>query len=241
MTMDESMMTGESFLVRKRPGDVVTAGTVVLDATLFVRTTALVHDTMLAKVIQLVDEAQMGKAPVQRLVDRHLGRLRPRGGHRRLAAAALWWLMAESLAPASQMTPSETAVMVLLVSTLVIACPCALGLATPTALVVGTGCGARYGLLIKGIEALEQAHATSTVVVDKTGTITAGSPRVSHIELIDGDVQEVLCLASALEAESTHPLASAVHAAWENIGYPRTDVADVVTLPGLGVGREARR
>lgn len=89
--------------------------------------------------------------------------------------------------------------------------------------------------MIKGIEALEQAHATSTVVVDKTGTITAGSPRVSHIELIDGDVQEVLCLASALEAESTHPLASAVHAAWENIGYPRTDVADVVTLPGLGL------
>ena len=233
-TMDESMMTGESFPVRKRPGDAVTAGTVVLDATLFVRTTALVHDTMLAKVIRLVDEAQMGKAPVQRLVDRISAVFVPVVVIAALAAAALWWLMAESLAPASQMTPGETAVMVL-VSTLVIACPCALGLATPTALVVGTGRGARYGLLIKGIEALEQAHATSTVVVDKTGTITAGSPRVSHIELIDGDVQEVLCLASALEAESTHPLASAVHAAWENIGYPRTDVADVVTLPGLGL------
>ena len=102
-----------------------------------------------------------------------------------------------------------------LVSTLVIACPCALGLATPTALVVGTGRGARYGLLIKGIEALEQAHATSTVVLDKTGTITAGAPRVSHIELLDSDVQEMLCLASALEAESTHPLAGAVHTAWE--------------------------
>ena len=94
-----------------------------------------------------------------------------------------------------------------------------LGLATPTALVVGTGRGARYGLLIKGIEALEQAHATSTVVLDKTGTITAGAPRVSHIELLDGDVEELLCLASALEAESTHPLAGAVHNAWENIGY----------------------
>lgn len=233
-TMDESMMTGEAYPVRKKVGDTVTAGTVLLDATLLVRTTALMHDTMLAKVIQLVDDAQMGKAPVQRLVDRISAVFVPVVVVAALLAAMLWWLMAESLAPASQMSPGETAVMVL-VSTLVIACPCALGLATPTALVVGTGRGARYGLLIKGIEALEQAHATSTVVLDKTGTITAGSPRVSHIELIDGDVQELLCLASALEVESTHPLASAVHTAWENLGYPRADVSDVVTFPGLGL------
>ena len=233
-TMDESMMTGEAYPVRKRVGDNVTAGTVLLDATLLVRTTALMHDTMLAKVIQLVDDAQMGKAPVQRLVDRISAVFVPVVVVAALFAAGLWWLMAESLAPTSQMSSGETAVMVL-VSTLVIACPCALGLATPTALVVGTGRGARYGLLIKGIEALEQAHATSTVVLDKTGTITAGSPRVSHIELIDGDVQELLCLASALEVESTHPLASAVHTAWENLGYARADVSDVVTFPGLGL------
>ena len=132
------------------------------------------------------------------------------------------------------MSPTEMAVMVL-VSTLVIACPCALGLATPTALVVGIGRGARYGLLIKGIEALEQAHATSTIVLDKTGTITAGSPRVSHIELLEGDVQELVCLASSLEAESTHPIASAVHTAWENMGYDRPAVNDVRTFPGLGL------
>ena len=233
-TMDESMMTGEAYPVRKRVGDNVTAGTVLLDATLLVRTTALMHDTMLAKVIQLVDDAQMGKAPVQRLVDRISAVFVPVVVVAALFAAGLWWLMVESLAPTSQMSSGETAVMVL-VSTLVIACPCALGLATPTALVVGTGRGARYGLLIKGIEALEQAHATSTVVLDKTGTITAGSPRVSHIELIDGDVQELLCLASALEVESTHPLASAVHTAWENLGYARADVSDVVTFPGLGL------
>ena len=233
-TLDESMMSGESFPVRKTPGDTVTAGTVVLDSTLLVRTTALVGDTMLAKVIRLVDEAQMGKAPIQRLVDRISAVFVPVVVVAAVLAAAVWWFMADSLAPNSSMTPVEMAVMVL-VSTLVIACPCALGLATPTALVVGTGRGARYGLLIKGIEALEQAHATTTVVLDKTGTITSGSPRVSHIELLDSDVEELLCLASSLEVESSHPIAGAVHAAWENLGYARPDVKDVRTFPGLGL------
>ncbi|MFZ8906913.1 MAG: heavy metal translocating P-type ATPase [Poseidonia sp.] len=233
-TMDESMMSGESFPVRKTPGDAVSAGTVVLDSTLLVRTTALVGDTMLAKVIRLVDEAQMGKAPIQRLVDRISAVFVPVVVVAAVLAAAVWWFMADSLAPNSSMTPVEMSVMVL-VSTLVIACPCALGLATPTALVVGTGRGARYGLLIKGIEALEQAHGTTTVVLDKTGTITSGSPRVSHIELLDSDVEELLCLASSLEAESTHPIAGAVHAAWENLGYPRPEVEDVRTFPGLGL------
>ena len=232
--LDESMMSGESFPVRKKEDDTVSAGTTVLDSTLLVRTTALVGDTMLARVIELVDEAQMGKAPIQRLVDRISAVFVPMVLVAALVAASVWWFMAETLAPNSGMASSEMAVMVL-VSTLVIACPCALGLATPTALVVGTGRGASFGLLIKGIEALEQAHATSTVVLDKTGTITAGSPRVSHIELLDSDVQELLCLASALEVESTHPLAGAVHAAWENISYARPAVEDVQTLPGLGL------
>ena len=232
--LDESAMTGESFPVRKNVGDSVTAGTVVLDSTLLVRTTALSGDTLLAKVIRLVDEAQQGKAPIQRLVDSISAVFVPVVVITALLAATVWWLFADVLAPSSGMGSGEMAVMVL-VSTLVIACPCALGLATPTALVVGTGRGARYGLLIKGIEALEQAHATSTVVLDKTGTITAGSPRVSHIELLDGDVQELLCLASSLEVESTHPLAAAVHASWENIGYPRPEVKDIRTMPGLGL------
>ncbi len=232
--LDESMMTGESFPVRKNAGDAVAAGTIVMDATLLVRTTALVGDTMLAKVIRLVDEAQMGKAPIQRLVDRIASVFVPVVVVAALLASAVWWFMADSLAPDSMMSSSEMAVMVL-VSSLVIACPCALGLATPTALVVGTGRGARYGLLIKGIEALEQAHATSTIVLDKTGTITAGTPRVSHIERLDGDVEELVCLASALEVESTHPIAGAVHTAWENMGYARPDVNDIHTLPGLGM------
>ncbi|MBL6733733.1 MAG: copper-translocating P-type ATPase [Candidatus Poseidonia sp.] len=232
--LDESMMTGESYPVRKNEGDAVAAGTIVMDATLLVRTTALVGDTMLAKVIHLVDEAQMGKAPIQRLVDRIASVFVPVVVVAALLASAVWWFMADTLAPNSMMSSSEMAVMVL-VSTLVIACPCALGLATPTALVVGTGRGARFGLLIKGIEALEQAHATSTIVLDKTGTITAGAPRVSHIEMMDGDVEELVCLASALEVESTHPLAGAVHTAWENMGYARPDVKDIHTLPGLGM------
>jgi Cu+-exporting ATPase len=181
-----------------------------------------------------VDEAQMGKAPIQRLVDRIASVFVPVVVVAALLASAVWWFMADTLAPDSMMSSSEMAVMVL-VSSLVIACPCALGLATPTALVVGTGRGARYGLLIKGIEALEQAHATSTIVLDKTGTITAGTPRVSHIELLDGDVEELVCLASALEVESTHPIAGAVHTAWENMGYARPDVNDIHTLPGLGM------
>ena len=232
--IDESMMTGESFPVRKSQGDEVVAGTIVHDAVLLIRTTSLVGDTMLSKVIELVDEAQIGKAPIQRLVDRIAGIFVPVVVFAAVLAAVLWWFMADTLAPASTMSSSEMSVMVL-VSTLVIACPCALGLATPTALVVGTGRGARFGMLIKGIEALEQAHATSVVVLDKTGTITAGSPRVSHIELLDSDVEELICLASALEVDATHPIASAIHTSWENIGYTRPTVKGVRTLPGMGL------
>ena len=232
--IDESMMTGESFPVRKSQGDEVVAGTIVHDAVLLIRTTSLVGDTMLSKVIELVDEAQNGKAPIQRLVDRIAGIFVPVVVFAAVLAAVLWWFMADTLAPASTMSSSEMSVMVL-VSTLVIACPCALGLATPTALVVGTGRGARFGMLIKGIEALEQAHATSVVVLDKTGTITAGSPRVSHIELLDSDVEELICLASALEVDATHPIASAIHTSWENIGYTRPTVKGIRTLPGMGL------
>ena len=232
--IDESMMTGESFPVRKSQGDEVVAGTIVHDAVLLIRTTSLVGDTMLSKVIELVDEAQNGKAPIQRLVDRIAGIFVPVVVFAAVLAAVLWWFMADTLAPASTMSSSEMSVMVL-VSTLVIACPCALGLATPTALVVGTGRGARFGMLIKGIEALEQAHATSVVVLDKTGTITAGSPRVSHIELLDSDVEELICLASALEVDATHPIASAIHTSWENIGYTRPAVKGIRALPGMGL------
>jgi heavy metal translocating P-type ATPase len=125
--------------------------------------------------------------------------------------------------------------MTVFVSTLVIACPCALGLATPTALIVGTGVGARNGLLIKGIEALENAHKTNTLVVDKTGTLTSGKPRVSHIEMLDCEVKEILGIAAALEEESTHPLATAIHTSWSNLSSSRPEISEIKTMPGLGM------
>ena len=209
VSIDTSMMTGEPYPVRRKEGEEVSAGTLVLDGTLFIRTTHRSKDTLLARIIHLVEEAQMGKAPIQRLVDRVASIFVPVVVGMAILAAMFWLLYPDSASYNPMNSNSELAVMVL-VSTLVIACPCALGLATPTALIAGTGVGARHGLLIKGIEALEQAHKVDTLVVDKTGTLTSGKPRVSHIELLDCEVKEILSIAASLEAESTHPLADAI-------------------------------
>ena len=128
----------------------------------------------------------------------------------------------------------ELALMVI-ISTLVIACPCALGLATPIALVVGTSVGAKHGLLIKGIHALESVHKSDVMLVDKTGTITVGRPKVSHIEIIDSEVKEILSIAAALEEESTHPLSSAIIDSWSNVTNERLTIADIRTMPGMGM------
>jgi len=151
-----------------------------------------------------------------------------------LLAALFWWMYPDSSSYNPMATNAELAMMVL-VSTLVIACPCALGLATPTALIVGTGVGARNGLLIKGIEALENAHKTNTLVVDKTGTITSGKPRVSHIETLDCEIKEILGIAASLEQESTHPLATAIQTSWSNVTSSRPELSEIKTMPGLGM------
>jgi heavy metal translocating P-type ATPase len=234
VNIDESMMTGEPYPVRKKEGDAVMAGTVVLDGTVFVRTTALAGDTLLDDIVELVHEAQMGKAPIQRLVDRIAGVFVPTVIVLALLAGLFWLYSGVGATHNPFESNGELAVMVI-VSTLVIACPCALGLATPTALIVGTGVGAKHGLLIKGIEALELAHKTDTLVVDKTGTITSGTPRVTHIELLDTEVKEILGIASALEAESIHPLAQAIHASWSNVTKNRPEVTDVQTMAGMGL------
>lgn len=234
VNIDESMMTGEPYPVRKKEGDTVMAGTVVLDGTVFVRTTALAGDTLLDDIVELVHEAQMGKAPIQRLVDRIAGVFVPTVIVLALLAGLFWLYSGFGATHNPFESNGELAVMVI-VSTLVIACPCALGLATPTALIVGTGVGAKHGLLIKGIEALELAHKTDTLVVDKTGTITSGTPRVTHIELLDTEVKEILGIASALEAESIHPLAHAIHASWSNVTKNRPEVTDVQTMAGMGL------
>ena len=233
-SIDESMMSGEPYPVRKKSGDIANAGTIVLDGTIILRVTALSTDTMLANVIQLVEDAQMGKAPIQRLVDRIAAVFVPVVTVLAIVASLYWWQFGDSTAAQFSMTSAELAVMVL-VSTLVIACPCALGLATPTALVIGTGVGARYGLLIKGIEALEKSHKIDTLVVDKTGTITSGKPRVSHIELLDTEVKEILSIAAALESESTHPLSQAIQTSWSNVTSDKPIISDIQTVAGCGL------
>lgn len=233
-SIDESMMSGEPYPVRKGSGDIANAGTIVLDGTIILRVTALSTDTMLANVIQLVEDAQMGKAPIQRLVDRIAAVFVPVVTVLAIVATLYWWQFGDSTAAQFSMTSAELAVMVL-VSTLVIACPCALGLATPTALVIGTGVGARYGLLIKGIEALEKSHKIDTMVVDKTGTITSGKPRVSHIELLDTEVKEILSIAAALESESTHPLSQAIQTSWSNVTSDKPTISDIQTVAGCGL------
>ena len=233
-SIDESMMTGEPYPVRKSDGDEASAGTIVLDGTILIRTTRPSEDTLLASIIALVEEAQMGKAPIQRLVDRVAAVFVPFVVVMALLAALFWWMYPDSSSYNPMATNAELAMMVL-VSTLVIACPCALGLATPTALIVGTGVGARNGLLIKGIEALENAHKTNTLVVDKTGTITSGKPRVSHIETLDCEIKEILGIAASLEQESTHPLATAIQTSWSNVTSSRPELSEIKTMPGLGM------
>jgi heavy metal translocating P-type ATPase len=233
-SIDTSMMTGEPYPVRKNVGDTVSAGTLVLDGTVFIQTTHTSTDSLLSNIIQLVEDAQLGKAPIQRLVDRVASIFVPVVVVLALLAASFWMLYSGSSAYNPMGSNSELAMMVL-VSTLVIACPCALGLATPTALIVGTGVGAKNGLLIKGIEALEQSHKVDTLVVDKTGTLTSGKPRVSHIEFFDCEVKEILSIAASLEAESTHPLADAILTSWSNVTSKRPQLSEIKTMPGMGM------
>ena len=233
-SIDESTMTGEAYPVRKSDGDEVLAGTIVLDGTVVIRTSKPSTDCLINNVIQLVEQAQMGKAPIQRLVDKIASIFVPLVVILAVSASIFWALIGGDMIDNPMNSNLELSIMVL-VSSLVIACPCALGLATPTALVVGTGVGAKNGLLIKGIDALEMAHKCDTLVMDKTGTITSGKPRVSHIEIIDCEVKEILSIASALESESNHPLASAIHKSWSNVTSEKVNVVDIRTIAGMGL------
>jgi Cu+-exporting ATPase len=224
--VDESLITGESRPVAKAVGSPVTAGSVNGDGSLTVVTRATGSETTLARIVRLVETAQEGKAPIQRLVDRVSAVFVPVV----LALAALTfigWLVA-----------SGDAVRALInaVSVLVIACPCALGLATPTAIMVGTGAAARHGILIKDVQALEIAHSVSVVVFDKTGTLTEGHPTVVEVHAVPPATRtEVLLYAAALQKDSDHPLAHAVTnaATAQHLALPIS--TDVRALPGRGV------
>jgi len=197
---DESLITGESVPVAKNPGDHVTGGAINGVGELRIRVTRVGEDTMLSKIVRLVENAQSGKAPVQRLVDRVSAIFVPVVVAIAVLAFAGW------LAAGAGM---ETAV-INAVSVLVIACPCALGLATPTAIVAGTGAAARAGILIKDIAVLEQAYKVDLVAFDKTGTLTRGEPVLMDVVALSGTEDDVLRRAAAVQAGSEHPLARAV-------------------------------
>ncbi|WP_346619126.1 heavy metal translocating P-type ATPase [Blastococcus montanus] len=224
--VDASMLTGESVPVEVRPGDVVTGGTVNAGGRLVVRATRVGSATQLAQMARLVEDAQNGKAEVQRLADRISGVFVPIVLV--LAAGTLgFWIGTGAGLPAA-----FTAA----VAVLIIACPCALGLATPTALMVGTGRGAQLGILIKGPEVLESTRRVDTVVLDKTGTVTTGRMTLLDVVPATGeDAGQVLRLAGALESASEHPIAQAVaRGAVERVG-DLPAVADFANVEGLGV------
>jgi Cu+-exporting ATPase len=224
--VDASMLTGESVPVEVRPGDGVVGATVNAGGRLVVRATRVGADTQLAQMARLVEDAQNGKAEVQRLADRISGVFVP--VVIALAAATLGFWLGTGAGAAAAFTAA--------VAVLIIACPCALGLATPTALLVGTGRGAQLGILIKGPEVLESTRRVDTVVLDKTGTVTTGRMSLVGVHAADGvDEAEVLRLAGALESASEHPVAAAVATgARERIGA-LPPVADFANVEGLGV------
>src|SRR5574337_989570 len=227
--IDESLITGESLPVAKDRGDAVTGGSVNAEGRLLVRTTAIGAETTLARVIRMVESAQAAKAPIQRLVDRVSAVFVPV-----VLAIALVTFFGWAAASGDWAQALINAVAVL-----VIACPCALGLATPTAIMVGTGVAARHGILIKDAQALELAHAVDVVAFDKTGTLTEGKPALAAVETAAGaDRAEVLRLAAALQQTSTHPLALAVLDRVRAERLPVPDAQAARALPGRGVEGE---
>jgi len=224
--IDASLLTGESVPVEVGPGDAVTGATVNAGGRLVVRATRVGADTQLAQMARLVTDAQNGKAPVQRLADRVAAVFVPVVIAIALATLGVW------LATGGRPTAAFTAA----VAVLIIACPCALGLATPTALLVGTGRGAQLGILIKGPEVLESTRRVDTIILDKTGTVTTGQMSLLAVIVAPGeDRAQVLRLIGALEAASEHPIAQAIaKAAAEAVG-DLPPVADFASSEGLGV------
>jgi heavy metal translocating P-type ATPase len=223
-SVDESLVTGESMPLTKKPGDHAVGGTLNQTGALLVRADAVGRDTMLARIVQMVAEAQRSRAPIQRTVDRVSAVFVPTV----IGIAALAFIVWALVGP----DPKLAHALVVAVSVLIIACPCALGLATPMSIMVGVGRGAQMGVLIKNAEALERMEKVDTVIVDKTGTLTEGKPAVVAIELAGGyselSTSEVLRLAAAVENASEHPLARAIV---DKAQAELSDSADSAKLP----------
>ena len=223
--INESLITGESLPVDKHPGDKVTGGAINADGLLLVRTQAVGGETTLSRIIRLVEDAQAAKAPIQHLVDKVSAIFVPVVLVLALLTMLGWWFATGEL---------ENAI-INAVAVLVIACPCALGLATPTAIMAGTGVAARYGILIKDAEALEVAHAVNTVVFDKTGTLTIGKPALAALHAHGIDDARLLQLAASIQRGSEHSLATAVLDAAAARHIEPLPAAGLSALPGRGL------
>jgi Cu+-exporting ATPase len=235
-SIDESLVTGESIPKEKTPGSDVTGGTVNLTGVLRIRATRVGRETTLAQIIRLVEEAQSTKAPIERLADTVAAYFVPAVMTVATATLLFWYFVGSGMWDVGDpLSFSLTA----FVAVLVIACPCALGLATPTAIVVGTGRGAQLGILIRNAEALETAHRLTTVAFDKTGTLTIGEPRVVRMELQDASSEEeLLRLAGSAERGSEHVLSKAVTDAAAEAGVVLSEPSSSRVYPGEGVVSE---
>jgi len=223
--VDESMLTGEPLPVRKDLGDKLTGGSINGEGRVVLQVTAVGVDTVLARIIRLVEDAQAAKAPIQRLVDQVSAVFVPVVLVLALATLLGWWLTGH---------PFETAV-IHAVAVLVIACPCALGLATPAAIMAGTGVAAQYGILIKDAQALEQAHKVDVVAFDKTGTLTVGRPRLSALLVLNEmNKDDALTIAASLQSASEHPLARAVLSQAQQQGIAIVAPQLLQAVPGRG-------
>ncbi|MEH2071930.1 MAG: heavy metal translocating P-type ATPase [Nostoc sp.] len=228
-TIDEAMVTGESVAVKKQPGDEVIGATINKTGSFKFRATRVGSDTVLAQIVQLVQQAQGSKAPIQRLADQVTGWFVPAVIAIAILTFIIWYNIMGNVTLALMTT----------VGVLIIACPCALGLATPTSVMVGTGKGAENGILIKGAESLELAHQIQTIVLDKTGTITQGKPTVTDFVAVNGTLNsneiKLIQLAASVERSSEHPLAEAVVRYAQSQEVRLADVRDFQALAGSGV------
>ena len=232
-SVDESMITGESIPIEKKKGDKVIGATINKHGSFRFRATKVGKDTVLSQIIKLVEDAQGSKAPIQRLADKVSGYFVPAVMIIAIASFLLWYLI---------LGKSFVFSLSILIAVLIIACPCALGLATPTAIMVGTGKGAESGILIKSAEALENAHKLTTIVFDKTGTLTKGKPEVTDIVVLGrlGEKQ-IIEYAAAAEKRSEHPLAEAVINRAKEYGMEIPEPKSFAAIPGHGLSAKYKK